>query len=610
MMIRKRHLKRAGFGQLVSRLEVLEGVALRIGSSLDTDQIVTSVAEETLRVVDYHHFRLYRWDEGQQCLLLTKSVARIPPYNAVDWEGRALRIAPGDGVTGQCAITRASVLVPDASGDPRMLYVDGAQRLLESVICAPMVAGTRLLGVLSLARLGAHSLTRDDERLMQSIAAQTGLALANAERYAAAEQTIRALAAIEAVGAADEAGGAALPTRIAEAFADLAQADFVTVRVRDQQDRRFYLGGTAGTPQELPPMPPLDDRDVRWLVEAGQGAVTLDAQTDGRVPAWAQRIARTAGSRTSIYLPLRDGAEFVGFIGVHWRQPRWVGTDQISRLSLVAAQAALTIATREALRLERQRAASLAELERSRREFMQIASHELRTPLTVIRGYASLLEEGSLGPLPERARAALRVLIDKTAGMRAEIERMLFLGRLEEGRAFYQMRDLDLRTVVEEAVGRVQAELALRGGRLTARLGTQRVPIVGDPERLALVFDNLLQNAVKFSVEAPAIEVELAARDGSAEVQVRDHGIGIDPVALDRLFEKFYRVDNPQLRNVAGTGIGLYLVRQVVEGHGGAVEAWSEPSRGTRFTVRLPTAVPLPEQEPAHSGVAPSDGYR
>jgi signal transduction histidine kinase len=262
--------------------------------------------------------------------------------------------------------------------------------------------------------------------------------------------------------------------------------------------------------------------------------------------------------------------------------------EQLGRLQLVAAQAAISLETTKALEDERTRASQLAELERSRREFMQIASHELRTPLTVIRGYASLLEEGSLGQLPERARAALATLIDKSGEMRAMVERMLFLARLEEGRPAYNMRPLDVVPMVREAVSRVEPQLTLRHGAVRVDLANEPLLIRGDAERLATSLDNLLQNAAKFSQGPPEVEVSVHRADGQVEIVVADHGIGVPAGSINRLFEKFYRVDDPRLRNVGGTGIGLYMVRQVVEGHQGTISVGSQVDQGTWFTIRFP----------------------
>src|ERR1700726_5011520 len=186
---------------LEKRKDLLQDVSPMILRSLDADEILNTVAEATLKVIDYQHFRLYRWDEAAERLVLVKSVARAEPYERTDWY--TLKLALGQGITGIAAQSRKSFLIPDVSQDSRMVYPVGTLPMEESILSVPMVTGDRLFGVLSLARLGARSLSTEDLRLMESIAAQTALALANAEQYAEAEQTIKALAMIEALQPTD-----------------------------------------------------------------------------------------------------------------------------------------------------------------------------------------------------------------------------------------------------------------------------------------------------------------------------------------------------------------------------------------------------------------------
>jgi K+-sensing histidine kinase KdpD len=585
------HVSRGRQVLLEKRKDLLQDVSPRIIQSLNADEVLNTVAEATLRVIDYQHFRLYRWDESLERLVLAKSVARAQAYQGTDWYSVTLGL--GEGITGVAAETRRSLLVPDASQDSRMVYPTGTTPIHESILSVPMVTRDRLFGVLSLARLGVATLSTDDLRLMESIAAQTALALANAEQYAEAEQTIEALTTIEALQSTE----AVLPDReieerVLHGFADLSQADLATLRVV-RRDGRYHVATTGGRRRRsdtAPLDPPLSGAQVAWLADPKVTAYMADPRGDEKLPEWARREAERAEAGTSIYLPLRAGQRFVGLVGLHWRHPRWFRPGQLGRLQLVAARAAIALDTRQALERERSRVEALVELERERREFMQIASHELRTPLTVIRGYASLLEEGSLGPMPAMAQQALHTLMEKSSEMRVQVERMLLLARLEDGAAPPQLAPVDLRKVVNDALDRVQPQLRLRQGQLDVKLSDTPLMVMGDAERLASALDNLLQNAVKFSSGPPEILVVGDRRNGRASLVIKDHGIGIPQEARPHLFEKFYRVNNPELQNVTGTGIGLYLVRQVVESHGGRVEVESQPGEGSEFKIELPVA--------------------
>jgi K+-sensing histidine kinase KdpD len=585
-----RTLLEAREASLGTRLRLLEEVSRRIVQNLNADEIVRTVAEQTPRVIDYNHFRFYRYDDAADQLILAKSVARGAPYDRLNFDN--LAIPMGTGITGIAARARTTILVPDASRDQRMFYPPGAERLVESVLAVPIVAGDRLFGVLSLARLGAGSLTAEDRSLVETISAQTALALANAEQYTAAEDTIAALSAIEALETpAGDGPSADLHQRIVTTLIGLARADAGGLRLRDARDNRYHMVGSGplASGVRLPREEPLEESDARWLSDSRAPYHVLNPQTDPRLPGRAREAAEAAGVQSSAYLPLRSQNDLLGWVVLHWKRPVHLEPEALRRLKLVAAQAAITLQIAQTIQEERSRAGALAQLERMRREFMQIASHELRTPLSVIRGYASLLGDGSLGPVTTQAERALGILSEKATEMGAQVERMLFLARLEDSQATYAIDEVDLVTLVEEAIARVRPQVDLRAGTIEADLPAGQVLIRGDAERLGMALDNLLENAAKFTIDPPHIEVRLTTSDGDAEIAVQDNGIGIPQQAIPHLFEKFYRVDDPQLR-VGGTGIGLYLVRQVMDAHRGRISVESQPSRGTAFRITLPLA--------------------
>src|SRR2546430_6727842 len=559
------HVARRHQVLLEKRKDLLQEVSPRIIQSLDSDEILNTVAEATVRVIDYQHFRLYRWDESAERLVLVKSVARADPYIGIDWQ--TVTLALGEGITGSAAQSRRPILVPDASQDARMVYPPGVAPIEESVLSVPMVTQNRLFGVLTLARLRARSLSLEDLRVMESIAAQTALAIANAEQYAEAEQTIKALAMIETLQPTDDAvPGADIDRRILQGLVDLSQADLATLRtLRD--DGRYHVaaaGGRSWPKNAVSTGEPLTAAQVAWLSDPKVTVYVADPATDQKLPDWAGRGAQLAGVKAAVYLPMRVGQHFVGFVGLQWRRPRWFRPEQLGRLQLLAAQAAIALDTRRALERERGRAEALAELERARREVMQIASHELRTPLTVIRGHASLPEEGSLGEMPPPAQQAIRTLMDKSSEMRAQVERMLLLARLEDGAAPPTMAALDLRRVVTDAIERVRPQVELKHGTLQVELAPAPLTVLGDPERLGTAVDNLLQNAVKFSEGPPRIEGSGSRQNGKAHLVVKDHGLRIPPAAQTRLFDKSYRAHSPHRRHVAPTGTGPYLARHAI----------------------------------------------
>ncbi|CAA7611776.1 ATP-binding protein [Magnetospirillum sp. UT-4] len=214
------------------------------------------------------------------------------------------------------------------------------------------------------------------------------------------------------------------------------------------------------------------------------------------------------------------------------------------------------------------------------RQFLSMVSHEFRTPLAIIDSAAQMLalraERGDTGMLPrlDTVRGAVRRLIEL-------IDTCLADEQLDSGRLVPQPQAIDLAQMLAAAVDHHRAAAPEREFRLDAPAA---LPAWGDPSLLAMVFNNLIGNAVKYSAEG-AIEITARSGPDGAVIGVRDHGIGIPAGDLGRIFDRFYRAANATL--IPGSGIGLHMVRQIAELHGGSIAAGNAPSGGAIFTLRL-----------------------
>jgi two-component system phosphate regulon sensor histidine kinase PhoR len=231
----------------------------------------------------------------------------------------------------------------------------------------------------------------------------------------------------------------------------------------------------------------------------------------------------------------------------------------------------------------------LRKLQRIRAEFIDNLAHELRTPLTTVR----LLTE-TLGAELERADAESRIRervakIDVETGHLVQmVNDLLDLSRIEGGMSELRRDAVDMAAVIAGAIERVRTFADRQGVRLATDLPTDDLPGVhGDEERLGQVLVNLLHNAVKFSPAGTTVTVAAAERDGQLAIEVRDHGVGIPRADLDRVFERFYKVDKARQRGVGGTGLGLAIARHIVESHGGRIWVESQEGRGSTFSFTL-----------------------
>jgi PAS domain S-box-containing protein len=240
--------------------------------------------------------------------------------------------------------------------------------------------------------------------------------------------------------------------------------------------------------------------------------------------------------------------------------------------------------------LERERTArgEAQDAVRLRDVFLSVASHELKTPLTSLLGQAQLLLRRARhdGTMREREMHSINVIATQASRLNRMILALLDVSRLETGQLSIERAPLDLGALARQVVAEVQPTLEKH--TVTYRGPTVPVIIEGDALRLEQVLQNLVQNAIKYSLQDGYITVQVIQRGAIASVAVIDEGIGIPQDALPRLFSRFYRASNAEAQHIAGMGIGLFVVKEIVSMHGGTVEVESTEGQGSTFTICLP----------------------
>ncbi|HEY9175975.1 MAG TPA: ATP-binding protein [Verrucomicrobiae bacterium] len=230
----------------------------------------------------------------------------------------------------------------------------------------------------------------------------------------------------------------------------------------------------------------------------------------------------------------------------------------------------------------------LKQLERTREEFVANVSHELRTPLSHIKGYVETLLHGAKDD-PAVATRFLQTIERNAGRLQLLIEDLLTISELESGRVLLNLQSVSLRNVAGKVFDDFKARAAARAVTLTNELPEVRAR--ADAARLEQVLSNLVDNAIKYG--RPGGQVVIGARalpENLLEVSVRDDGPGLPPEAMERVFERFYRVDKARSREQGGTGLGLSIVKHIVQSHGGRAWARSEPGKGATFFFTLPEA--------------------
>jgi signal transduction histidine kinase len=264
----------------------------------------------------------------------------------------------------------------------------------------------------------------------------------------------------------------------------------------------------------------------------------------------------------------------------------FVTDGQVRAWETIAKHEAELRASEQALR---QSEAAAQAAGRAKDEFLATLSHELRTPLNAILGWASMLRSGTI---EEDRRAHALAVIERNAHLQADlIEDLLDVSRIVRGKVRLQLEQVDLARSVSTAIESLKPGAEAKGVRLQTTTPESPVIIRGDAERLQQIVWNVVSNAIKFTPAGGRIDIDVTCDATHAHVSVRDTGIGIAPEFLSHIFERFSQADSSSTRTHAGLGLGLSIVRNLVELHGGSIQAHSDgPNRGAQFLLHFALA--------------------
>jgi PAS domain S-box-containing protein len=300
-------------------------------------------------------------------------------------------------------------------------------------------------------------------------------------------------------------------------------------------------------------------------------------------------------------IPLR-AEQTVGALGLSFKTPGDLPERDRAVAALVARQAAQALERASLLTSERQAHAEATEASRLKDEFLATLSHELRTPLNAILGWSHMLTTGALKA--ESRDRALEVIARNASVQARLVEEVLDLSRMATGSLRLEAQNVDMATVVERAVDTVRLAAGAKGVELALSIDGD-IRLLGDADRLQQVVWNLLSNGVKFTPRGGRVDLIARRSDAVVEIEVRDTGIGIERAFLPHVFDRFTQADSSPTRRFGGLGLGLAIVREIVELHGGTVSAASEgPSRGASFRISLPVQTTFPADLPVPAVVA------
>ena len=227
------------------------------------------------------------------------------------------------------------------------------------------------------------------------------------------------------------------------------------------------------------------------------------------------------------------------------------------------------------------------ELAKMKSDFVSAISHEFKSPLTSIRQLAEMLQTGRV-PSEERRQKYYDTLLEQSERLSLLTDNVLNFAKMEEGRKEFEFEKADIGTLLKEVVSAVQDRVSHEDFEIQLKIENSLPSIMADSASISQSITNLIDNAIKFSGKAKKIVVKSFTEDQYLVISIQDFGIGIKKEELGKVFDRFYRVGDELTRTVKGSGLGLTLVKQIVEAHQGKVHVESEPGQGSTFSMKLP----------------------
>jgi PAS domain S-box-containing protein len=522
-----------------------------IGESLDLGTILQRVVESTTLALDADRAAIFLIDPDDP-----RTVTLAAQYTTLQRAGLAARhpsFTLADQPTLDYALQRRKQLTLNEETDnPRLRTLYGLLGSSEAgpTIVQPLLRQRAILGALVVGNgYSRRPFDSSAGRLCQSIAVQVTAAIENARLYGDLQAQASQLA--ELLQSQEDEGRRRMS--ILESIAE-------GVVVSDSEGSIIIVNAAAerilGTSRKR-----ILGRPLKGLT----GRVALNPDTD-----W--------GTVAESDTPLQTVFELQGKVVYVNAAP--VLTPSGDHLGVVAV---LRDITRE------------TEGERAKNEFITAVSHELRTPLTAIRGYAEALDGGMVGPMSEAQAHFLRIIRDNALRMGTLTENLIAISELEKDGLKLEYAETDVHLAIGDIVRGFRSELEAREQELV--LALEELPLIeADPARVRQIVGNLVSNAVKFTYPGGCITIgaTLLRDEGESPqkhcaIWVEDTGIGISPEEQEHIWERFYRPVNPLAMEASGLGVGLSIVKSLVEAHNGRVWLESTPGEGSKFTVLLPT---------------------
>jgi PAS domain S-box-containing protein len=595
-----RHARDEAEEALAQQIATAEILRVISRSPTDVQPVFDAIVTSARRLCDAAFSGVFLRDEGLMRMVASEGLS---PENAAIMQRQYPRPAGPDTVTGRAVLGRRVVHVDDMAADDAYATAPGRLVGVRSILGVPMLRDDQAIGAIGVWRNEVAPFSEKQIALLKTFADQAVIAIENvrlftelAARTAALSRSVEELRALGEVGRAVSSTldlETVLATIVARAT-ELAGVDGGALYEYDEAREEFHLHTTDRLPAELAdalraaPVPK-GEGAIGQLAVTGEPVEIRDIAGDRGYRSRVRETLIRLGLRSILAVPLLREDRLLGGLVVNRSSAGAFAPEVIALLRTFAAQSALAIQNARLFRELDDKSRQLEAASRHKSEFLANMSHELRTPLNAIIGFSEILSERLFGDVNAKQAEYLADILESGRHLLSLINDILDLSKIEAGRMELDISEFNLPSAIENTLILVRERAQRRGIALGREIDGRLATMRGDERKVKQVLLNLLSNALKFTPEGGRIDVVAGLVDGSAEVSVKDTGVGIAAEDQRAVFEEFRQVGTAS-KKVEGTGLGLAISRKFIELHGGDIRVESELGRGSTFTFTLPLA--------------------
>lgn len=568
------------------QLSTMNDMTRQLTSTLDVNLLLERILQSAVEILNCEAGSLLMVDEQTEDLV----------YSATSGQAVAhllnTRLPAGSGIAGQAAHLQAPVIQNNVQEAPEWFARSEQETGFtpHGILVVPMVVKERAIGVLEVInKKDGSPFIADDQELLEAFASQAGVAIENARLYTLTDLALAArVEELSVMQRIDRELNASLDVKVAMQITlewamrqSGASAGLVGMTLEDGLRIMASQGYGTELSAYAEELMPTDAFHIQDVITSGQ-AYRADHLEGGLLQA----------ARSQVLVPIRREANTIGLVILESTEPEAVTEEMLNFLTRLTDHASIAISNAQLYT-----AVQAANVAKS--EFVSFVAHELKNPMTSIKGYTELLAAGAVGPINEAQTNFLQTIRANIERMNTLISDLNDLSKIEAGRLRLDFKSVVIKEVVDEVVRSTKRQIDDKKQTLTVSLPDDLPSVWADRVRLVQVVVNLVSNAHKYTEAGGQVTIGAARTDNQWDQQgspvvvhlwVQDSGIGISPEDQAKIFQKFFRSDDPKTREAPGTGLGLNITKSLVEMMGGKIWFESEFRKGTTFHITIPVS--------------------